>query len=138
MYDRRNGAIGLGHAGWRGTVKGMAAALVSALRKAYGSRPDEIEVVLGPAISGRNYRVDDDIVGQADDYFGEDSGMIWRDPADNAPHLELWAANRLDLQRSGVTNITTLDICTFENTDEFFSHRAEAGATGRFGVVISL
>lgn len=137
-YDRAKRVIGLGHAGWRGTVKGMASHVVSMLQRAYECRPGDIEVLIGPAISRRNYRVGEEVASQADAYFGKGAGVVWRDPADSSPYLDLWRANRLDLERSGVTKIKILDICTFDNTEDFYSHRAENGATGRFGVVISL
>lgn len=137
-YDRAEQVIGLGHAGWRGTVKGMASKVVRMMRKTYGSRAADIEVVIGPAISRRNYRVGEEVASQAEAYFGEGASVIWRAPADGSPHLDLWRANRLDLERSGVKAITVLDICTFENTADFYSHRGENGLTGRFGVVISL
>lgn len=138
LYDRRRGAIGLGHAGWRGTVKGMAAKMVRAMNSAYACRPHDIEALIGPAISCRNYPVGADVAALATAYFGEAADVIHRDPADESPRFDLWRANRLDLQRSGVDKVRLLDICTYENTGDFYSHRAEKGATGRFGVVISL
>lgn len=138
LYDRTRRAIGLGHAGWRGTVKGMASSIIRMMQKTYGSKAAEIEVVIGPAISRRNYAVGEEVVGQAEAYFGADAGVIWRDPAGGAAHFDLWRANRLDLERSGVRNIQALDICTYENTDDFYSHRRENGLTGRFAVVMSL
>lgn len=138
FYDRAKRAIGLGHAGWRGTVKGMASSIIRMMQETYGSNAAEIEVIIGPAISRRNYAVGEDVVRQAEAYFGDGAGVIWRDPASGAPHLDLWRANRLDLERSGVTNIKALTVCTYENTDDFYSHRRENGMTGRFAVVMSL
>ena len=138
LYDPVKRAIGLAHAGWRGTVKGMAAAAVGALASAFDSRPEDVHAVLGPAISRRNYQVGEEVAVQADAYFGKDAGIVARDSSDSSAYLDLWRANRLDLARQGVRNIEVLDICTFENTGEFYSHRAENGRTGRFGVVISL
>ena len=138
LYDPVKRVIGLGHAGWRGTVKGMAANMVRKMRETYDCKPQDIEVVIGPAISRRNYRVGEEVVAQADAYFGVSAGVVWRDPVDCAAYFDLWGANRLDLERCGVTNVNVLDICTYENTEDFFSHRAEHGMTGRFGVVMSL
>ncbi len=137
-YDPARRAIALGHAGWRGTVRGMAGKIVREMRAAFGCRPADIEVLIGPAISRRNYRVGDEVACQAEAYFGRQAGVVWRDPPEGSPHLDLWRANQLDLEREGVTKLQTLEICTFENTRDFFSHRAERGKTGRFGVVISL
>jgi len=138
LYDRSKRAIGLGHAGWRGTVQGMAANMVRMLRATYACRPEDIAALLGPAISARNYEVGEEVVTQAEAYFGAAAGLIWREPSTGRPHFDLWQANRLDFARCGVKNVKILDICTYENTEDFYSHRAEKGRTGRFGVVISL
>lgn len=137
-YDPAQRAIGLAHAGWRGTVQGMAANLVKALQNTYHCRPSDIEVLIGPAISRRNYPVGEEVAGQAHAYFGESAQVIWRDPVSGAAHFDLWRANLLDLQRRGVNKVQVVDICTHDNTREFYSHRAEAGRTGRFGVTVSL
>ena len=138
LYDPERRTIGLGHAGWRGTVKGVAATTVRTMQSAFGCQPQDIQVVIGPAISRRNYQVGEEIADHALGYFGEHSGVIVRDSADRTPYFDLWRANQLDFERQGVSNIEAMEICTFENTDEFYSHRAENGLTGRFGVVISL
>jgi copper oxidase (laccase) domain-containing protein len=54
------------------------------------------------------------------------------------PYLNLWAAVRRQLEQSGVGQIEVAELCTACNTDDWFSHRAEGGKTGRFGVVIGL
>lgn len=138
LHDPVKRAIGLGHAGWRGTVKGIAAALVAAMANAYGSQPRDLQAVIGPAISRANYQVGGEVARAAQQYFGENSGIIQYDPDDGSASLDLWLANQLDLQGAGVQQIETLRLCTYDNTDEFYSHRAEQGMTGRFGVIISL
>lgn len=138
FYDRERQAIGLAHAGWRGTVDGMAAKAIAAMQSAFGSRPQDIEALIGPAISQRNYPVGEEVASRARAYFGEAATVLKRDPRDGKPYFDLWAANEQDLRRSGLNKIEVLNICTFENTADFYSHRAENGATGRFGVVISL
>ena len=138
MYDPVKPAIGLGHAGWRGTVSGMAAKMVNAMQRAYGSSPQDIQVVVGPAISRDNYEVGNEVAYEAHKYYGDASEVVWQDPDDGSAFFDLWLANQLDFQRMGVENVKVLRLCTYDNTDEFFSHRAEQGKTGRFGVVISL
>jgi hypothetical protein len=51
-------------------------------------------------------------------------------------HLDLWEANRRQLAAAGVGRIVEAGLCTACHLDHFFSHRAERGRTGRFGVVI--
>lgn len=138
LYDPAKRAIGLGHAGWRGTVKNMAAGMVKAMRNAYGSQPEDIEAMIGPAISQRNYQVGEDVAAQVYACYGGEPDLISRDPDSGRARFDLWRANQLDFARQGVRNVTVMRICTFDNTHDFFSHRAEQGKTGRFGVVISL
>jgi polyphenol oxidase len=138
FYDRGRGIIGMAHAGWRGTVQGIGANVVRLMQRAYGCKPSEIEVGIGPAIGPRRYQVGEEVVAAVEAYFGTTDGLIRRDPADGTAYLDLWAANCLDVQRAGVEQVEVAEICTAERTDEFFSHRAEQGRTGRFGAVLSL
>jgi len=132
------GVIAIAHAGWRGTVKGMGAQVVATMQQAYGCKPAAIQAAIGPSIGPERYQVGEEVVAAVLDYFGTLDGLVTRDPSDSTAYLNLWAANRLDLERAGVEQIEVAGICTAENTAEFFSHRAEKGQTGRFGVVISL
>lgn len=138
VADPRQGAIGIAHAGWRGTVQGISGALVQAMVTAFGSRASDLSAGIGPSIGPAAYQVGEDVVQAVAAHFGSTDGLILRDAADGSAWLDLWAANRLDLERAGVTRIEIAGLCTAERTDEFFSHRAEAGRTGRFGAVISL
>jgi len=61
-----------------------------------------------------------------------------RDSDDSTAYVDLWAANKLDLERAGVEQIEIANICTVQNKHDFFSHRGDHGKTGRFGVVLSL
>lgn len=138
VYDPVKHVIGMGHAGWRGTVNGMAANLVRTMRENFECQPDDIEVVIGPAISQKNYQVGEEVVEAVEAYYGDDTGLISRDPDDGTAYFDLWKANQLDFERQGVTKIEVMRICTYDNTQDFFSHRGEQGKTGRFGVVMSL
>jgi polyphenol oxidase len=140
FFDPVQRAIGLAHAGWRGTVQGMAANTMLALQQAYGSRPTDMRVIIGPSISGAKFQVGEEVVQAVEDHYRTLDGLMQRDPADNSAYVDLWAANKLDLLRVGVLpeHIEVSGLCTYTRTDEFFSHRAEHGKTGRFGVVLSL
>lgn len=138
FYDPIQQVIGLAHAGWRGTVQGMASNMVLAMQDTYGSKPGDIQAIIGPAISCEAFQVGEEVVKAVEVHFGTLDGLMRRDPADGTAYVDLWAANMLDLERAGVENITVAGLCTYQRTDEFFSHRAEKGRTGRFGAVISL
>jgi polyphenol oxidase len=136
--DPVRGVIGMAHAGWRGTVQGVAAATVRAMSENFGSRPADIEAAIGPAIGPDRYQVGEEVVEAVQGHFGTLEGLVRHDPADGTAYLDLWAANRLDLERAGVEKIEVAGICTAQHTDEWFSHRAEHGRTGRFGAVLTL
>lgn len=138
FFDSVRGVIGIAHAGWRGTVQGIASNTVRAMTQAYGSHPEDIQAGIGPSIGVAHYQVGEEVVKAVEAYFGKANGLIRRDPGDGTAYLDLWAANRLDLERVGVEQIEIAGICTAEQVDEFFSHRKEKGRTGRFGAVISL
>lgn len=139
-YDPIKRAIGIAHAGWRGTVQGMAHNLVRAMVDAYGSHAADIRAAVGPAIGPDRYQVGEEVVDAARHYFGTTDGIIKRDPSDGTAYFNLWEANTRDLMRAGVReeHIDVANLCTATRTDEFFSHRAEKGSTGRFGAVLCL
>lgn len=146
-FDPVRGVIGIAHAGWQGTVNGMAGNLIKAMQQAYGSRPQDILAGVGPSIGPDRYQVGEEVVAAAYQYYGADrspspddqeSPLITRDPNDGTAYFNLWEANRRDLCRAGVEQIEIMGLCTATRTDEWFSHRAEKGKTGRFGAVISL
>jgi polyphenol oxidase len=136
--DPVRGVIGVAHAGWRGTVAGMASSMVETMTRAYGCQPADIQAAIGPSIGPERYQVGEEVVAAVQEHFGTTDDLVRRNPDDGSAYLDLWAANRLDLERAGVEQIEIAGICTASNTDEFFSHRAENGRTGRFGTVISL
>jgi YfiH family protein len=138
FHDPVKHVIGLSHAGWRGTVQGMASNTVHAMQNIYDSQPEDIQVLIGPSISCDNYQVGEEVVEALQRRYGKSDALMRRDPADQTAYVNLWEANRLDLERVGVRDVKIMGVCTFDNTDEFFSHRGENGRAGRFGVVMSL
>jgi len=138
FYDPVQGVIGAAHAGWRGTVSGVAANTVKTMVQAYGCKPRDIQAGIGPAIGPAAYQIGEEVVEAVQNYYGSVEGLIRRDPADGTAYFDLWEANRRDLSNVGVEQIEIAAICTAQNTHDFYSHRAEKGRTGRFGTVISL
>jgi polyphenol oxidase len=138
FHDPVRKVIGIAHAGWRGTVAGVGANTVRTMVQAYGCEPRDIQAGIGPSIGPQSYQVGEEVVQAVNDYFGTTDNLICHNPDDGTAYLDLWAANRLDLERAGVRQIEVAAIDTATNTDEFFSHRAEKGKTGRFGAVLTL
>lgn len=138
FHDPVRHVIGIAHAGWRGTVAGVGANTVKAMVTAFGCNPRDIQAGIGPSIGPESYQVGEEVLQAVQSYFGTTDGLIRPSPIDGTAYFDLWAANQLDLQRAGVEQIEVACIDTATHTDEFFSHRAEKGKTGRFGAVLSL
>lgn len=137
LYDPQRKVVGLVHAGWPGTVKRTAAAAVAAMQRQYGSDPADILAGIGPSIGVHHYPVGKDVIEQAQATFASDAPALL--PAfDNVTHFDLWGANRLVLEQAGVRQIEIAGLCTACHTTDWYSHRAEHGKTGRFGMVIFL
>ena len=141
LYDPRRGAIGLGHAGWRGTVVDLPGAMVRAMTAHFGSDPADLVAAIGPCIGPCCYEVGAEVIDAVRAAFAAPAELL---PPATAPergarrHFDLPEANRRNLARAGVRSIELSEFCTACRTDLFFSHRAERGRTGRFGTVFAL
>ena len=136
-YDPQNCAVGVAHAGWLGTARGIAAELVRSMRKEFGSKPDELLAGIGPSIGPDHYPVGEDVVAQFEEARGESAGEHFHS-INGANHLDLWSANEAQLRAAGVNSIEVSEICTACNLQDWYSHRGENGATGRFGAHLAI
>ena len=137
LHDPRKGVVGVAHAGWMGTLRDAAAAAVEGMRRQYNSNPADIIAAIGPSIGPDHYEIGADVILQVMQKFGDESESVLQ--SNNGKiHFDLWRTNRLLLERAGVGQIEIAGICTACHTDDWFSHRAEKGRTGRFGVLIAL
>ena len=135
LADSRTGAVGLAHAGWRGTVAQIVRQTLQTMQTAFGSRPQDILAAVGPSIGACCYEVDDFVRDKAagyEEFFAPVSGK------DGKYMLDLWAYNNRLLRQAGVPaeQIAVAGVCTAHNHELFCSYRAEAGKTGRMGVCL--
>lgn len=137
LHDLRKGVIGIAHAGWKGTLRDVAASAVHTMQKQYGSDPADIVAGIGPSIGPDHYEVGADVILQVMHKFGDESEKVLKSH-NGKIHFDLWKTNRILLERAGVGRIEIAGICTACNTQDWFSHRAEKGRTGRFGALIAL
>lgn len=137
FHDPKKHVVGIAHAGWMGTVRGAASAAITAMRERYGSRPEDILAGIGPSIGVDHYEVGQDVVEQFHGKFGADLQRMIQS-RNGSTYLDLWAANSIQLNDAGVTKIEVCEVCTACHLDDWFSHRAENGNTGRFGALIAL
>lgn len=124
LYDAQRQAIGLVHAGWRGTKENIVGKTVQAMMKHYDCQPENIYAGFGPSIRGCCYRVGEEFA----DMFKH--GLVRRD---NGYYLDLVRVNAEQLRRREVkqANIFDCSICTLCRHEEYFSYRREGGACGR-------
>ncbi len=132
-------AIGISHAGWKGTKFKIGKKTVQTMINSYNSKPDEIIAVVGPSIGKCCYEVDNIVVEQFSREFTDTSNFIF-DKGEGKYQLDLWKANHIVLNEAGIPdeNIIISDLCTGCNMDLFYSHRKEKGNTGRMGAIIQL
>ena len=137
LHDPRKGVIGAAHAGWMGSLRDVPAAAVGAMRRQYDSNPSDIVAAIGPSIGVDHYEIGADVILQVMQKFGDESELVLKS-FNGKIHFDLWKTNQLLLERAGVGKIEVSGICTACHTEDWFSHRAEKGRTGRFGALISL
>jgi YfiH family protein len=116
--------IGAAHAGWRGTVGGVARNVVARMTE-LGARADRIAVALGPSIGPCCFEVGPEVVAQFRETFGDVPGMVVAGPKKD--HIDLRVATRTLLERAGVRPETIDDRppCTRCEADRFFSYRRD-------------
>lgn len=131
MYDKKAKVAAAIHAGWRGSVKKIAAKCVDIMKREFSCNPSDIVAAIGPSI------------GKCCFEFGEDA-VIYFDKkyytkiADGKYKIDLWSFNRDQLTESGVLscNIDISGVCTMCQSDRFYSYRAHKEKTGRQAAVI--
>jgi len=163
LVDTEHKAVGVLHAGWRGTVKRIVEKGVGEMRRCFGSQPRNIRAAIGPGIHGCCYQVGPEVREKFESQFPY-AGELFRESKESdevrerypllfltarAPghselpkkiFLDLVEANRRQLVTAGVParNIWASELCTSCRSDLLFSHRAENGVTGRMMGVVGI
>lgn len=161
LVDAKRRAVGVFHAGWRGTVKRIVEKGVGEMRRHFGALPRDLRAAIGPGVHSCCYEVGTELRDQFESQFSY-AAELFRETKESdsvrerypllfltarAPghselpkkiFLDLVEANRRQLIDAGIAakNIHASPLCTCCRTDLLFSHRAEKGVTGRMmGVV---
>jgi len=135
LWDPVTGAVGAAHAGWRGTAQDIAGKTVEAMVSAFGCHPRDIRAAIGPNIGPCHFQTDEDVPNALLAAFGtEAQTCIRREGTKFYPDLK--AINALALRRRGVSQVECSDVCTYCDSDLFWSHRVTGGSRGSQGAVI--
>jgi YfiH family protein len=163
LIDPKQRAVGVFHAGWRGTVKRIVEKGIGEMRRSFGTRPVDIQAVIGPGIHGCCYEVGEEVREKFQSQFAY-AEKLFREVEESDPvrekypmlfltarapghsvlpkkiFLDLVEANRRQLHAAGVPekNIEASPFCTNCRTDLLFSYRAEKGRTGRMMGVVGI
>lgn len=135
FWDSETHAVGAAHAGWRGTASGIAARVVEAMGREYGSKPENIRAAIGPNIGYCHFETDEDVPQAIRAAFGPEAEK-WITSNGEKYFLDLKAINRLVLNRAGVETVEMSDACTVCQCDRFWSHRVTKGLRGSQGAII--
>lgn len=163
LADPERRAVGVFHAGWRGTLARIVEKGVGRMRKEFGSDPAKLLAAIGPGIRGGCYAVGEDLRDRFESQFAYAAELFHEvyesDPvrekypllfltarapghSDLGPklHLDLAHANRRQLLDAGLAegNITDTGLCTACKPRLLFSYRAQRGKTGRMMGVIGI
>lgn len=140
LYDSRRQAVAAVHAGWRGTVNYIVGHTLARMRTLYGTDGKDVVACIGPGISLPSFEVGEEVY-EAFRANGFDMEYVseWR-PETHKHHIDLWAANRIQLLDFGVpgAQIESSGICTYMRHEEFFSARRLGVKSGRMlsGIMI--
>ena len=137
FFDPGREVVGLAHAGWKGTLQKIALKTIQSMKEVYGTKPEEVIAGIGPSIGPDHYQVRGDVIKKVKANFPNAYPQLLREGAGTVK-FNLWEANRQALSETGVQRIEVAEICTACHVQDWFSHRAENGNTGRFGALITL
>lgn len=137
LYDRRSGAVGAVHSGWKGTIQTIGAIAVEKMCSLYNSRKSDILVSFGPSVGKCCYRVGPEFRENFITSHGDELACAFEERADGL-YADMRTINRLLLERAGIPaeNIAVYEKCTCCNPDLFFSYRRQKTQRGTHAAVI--
>ncbi|MEF3305551.1 peptidoglycan editing factor PgeF [Paenibacillus sp. GYB003] len=146
VFDPVRGAVGLAHAGWKGTVLEIARHTVEAMSAAFGTKPVDVLAAIGPSIGPCCYEVDGRVIERIEDCLtgigadAEARARVYTPAEGGKAMLGLQELNRQIMIKAGILpmHIEMCGMCTGCRTDLFYSHRKENGSTGRMASWIGL
>ena len=136
FFDPARRVAGMAHAGWRGVAAGSVPATVRTMTERFSCDPADLWAGIGPAIGPCCYEVGPEVVAAVEAACPPGAEVVRG--VNGQTYLDLPGAVRAQLCAAGVGRIEDAGLCTACRVDEFFSHRAERGRTGRFGIVMGL
>jgi YfiH family protein len=138
--DSRTGAFAAIHAGWRGTLAGIAGHTLKRLNDEYQTQPADVHVAIGPAAAVCCYEIGSEVIEPFRKQYPESHSSLLVPTREGHARIDLLRANRKQLMVAGVSQerIYTAPLCTMCNTNLFFSYRKEKKLHGKVGRLMSV
>lgn len=138
FYDPVHRAIGMAHAGWKGTLLRIGAEMARRMAEEFDTDPSDIIAATGPCICRDCFEVDADLGEKFQNEF--DYPGISRPGRPGKAYVDLELAAAVQFVEAGIRpeSITLMNACTYENRRHFFSHRRDKGITGSMAAYIKL
>lgn len=139
IIDKKNKAIGLAHAGWRGTYDKISKKTLNLMKEKYNTNPNDVVCVIGPSIGPCCYEVSKELVEKFNINLTNSDEKFYIIKEDRY-YLDLWSINEYILKESGVDkeNIINLNLCTSCNCDKFHSYRKHNKTPERIGMILEI
>ena len=139
LADKVNKAVGLVHAGWRGTYGKICSETLQSMKENYNTNPEDVVAIIGPSIGKCCYEVSYDLVEKFSALLPNADEKIY-EIRDEKYYLDLWEINTQILKEFGVlkSNIINMNICTSCNCNRFFSYRKHDKTPKRIGTFIEI
>jgi len=140
LYDPVKKAVGAVHAGWRGTVGKLLEKTIQAMMDNFGTNPSDLIVGIGPSIYPQAYEVGEEVITAAKQAFNNTEGILLPSQKPGKAYFNLWEANSRQAIDKGVLpeRIEVAKLCTYTNSDQFFSARKVKNQPGRFAAGIMI
>ncbi len=138
LHDKVNGVVAIAHAGWKGTVAGIAVKTVERMQKMYGTRGENLTVFFGPSAKPCCYQVDKNFKQNLDGFAHPDKVLFER--SDGNLYFDLALLNRIELEAIGVRKDAfhlEYNMCTI-CTESFCSFRRDGQRAYRQMTIVSL
>lgn len=140
FVDTKTHAIGLAHAGWRGTVSRICVNTVKKMEEAFGTKAEDLICAIGPVIGKCCYEIDSACADEFKALDEIDTKAILTDKGNGKFMADLALTNKLLLMSVGVKeeNIIISDLCTKCNSELLWSHRATNGNRGTMAAFMKI
>jgi purine-nucleoside/S-methyl-5'-thioadenosine phosphorylase / adenosine deaminase len=139
LYDPIQNALAAIHSGWKSSLQEISKHTIELMQKEFGTKPENLIAGIGPSIGPDAYEVGPEVIEQFQVKFGEDQIIKPIENSDKG-YLNLWKANKQILLDSGIpeNQIEIAEICTYSNSELFYSARRDGVKTGRLATGIML